>query len=86
MSKSKIKSILFEVYWRGYSDGGLAEFDELSMRQQHTAERIAKRKAIIEEALQKLNLPNTACSRRVPRRGANVVKSKSKVRVGRTRG
>lgn len=32
------------------------------------------------------NLPNKACSRRVPRRGAKVVKSKSKVRVGRTRG
>ena len=30
--------------------------------------------------------PNKACSRRVPRRGAKVVKSKSKVRVGRTRG
>lgn len=29
---------------------------------------------------------NKACSRRVPRRGAKVVKSKSKVRVGRTRG
>lgn len=32
------------------------------------------------------NTPNTACSRRVPRRGAKVVKSKSKVSVGRTRG
>ena len=31
------------------------------------------------------NLPNNACSRRVPRRGAKVVKSKSKVMVGRTR-
>jgi len=30
--------------------------------------------------------PNKACSRRVPRRGAKVVKSKSKVMVGRTRG
>jgi hypothetical protein len=29
---------------------------------------------------------NIACSRRVPRRGAKVVKSKSKVMVGRTRG
>ena len=29
--------------------------------------------------------PNKACSRRVQRRGAKVVKSKSKVRVGRTR-
>lgn len=29
---------------------------------------------------------NTACSRRVPRRVAKVVKSKSKVMVGRTRG
>lgn len=74
MSKSKIKSILFEIYWRGYSDGGLAEFDELSMRQQHTAERIAQRKAIIEEALQKLNLPNKACTGRK----ANKLVSKSK--------
>lgn len=32
------------------------------------------------------SLPNKACSRRVPRRGAKVAKSKSKVRVGRTRG
>ena len=30
--------------------------------------------------------PNKACSRRVQRRGAKVVKSKSTVRVGRTRG
>ena len=30
--------------------------------------------------------PNKARSRRVPRRGAQVVKSKSKVVVGRTRG
>lgn len=30
--------------------------------------------------------PNKACIRRVPRRGAKVVKSKSKVMVGRTRG
>ncbi len=30
--------------------------------------------------------PNKACSRRVPRRGAKVVTSKSKVTVGRTRG
>lgn len=30
--------------------------------------------------------PNKACSRRVPRRGAKIVKSKSKVTVGRTRG
>jgi len=29
---------------------------------------------------------NKACSRHVPRRGAKVVKSKSVVRVGRTRG
>lgn len=29
--------------------------------------------------------PNKACSRRVPRRGAKVVKSKSKVSVSRTR-
>lgn len=29
---------------------------------------------------------NNACSRRVPRRGAKVVKSKSRVSVGRTRG
>ena len=33
-----------------------------------------------------LRLTNKACSRRVPRRGAKVVKSKSKVSVGRTRG
>jgi hypothetical protein len=33
-----------------------------------------------------LRLANKACSRRVPRRGAKVVKSKSKVMVGRTRG
>ena len=78
MSKSKIKSILFEIYWHGYSDGGLAEFDELSMRQQHTAERIAKRKAIIEKALQKLNLPNTACTGRkasVRRKSSKSVKA-----------
>ena len=85
MSKSKIKSILFEVYWRGYSDGGLAEFDELSMRQQHTAERIAKRKAVIEEALQKLNLPNKACARRA-KVGAQKGKSKSKMVVKPARG
>lgn len=30
--------------------------------------------------------PNKACRRRVPRRGAKVVKSKSKVMAGRTRG
>lgn len=30
--------------------------------------------------------PNKACSRRVPRRSAKVVKSKSNVSVGRTRG
>jgi hypothetical protein len=34
----------------------------------------------------KFTPPNTACIRRVPRRGAKVVKSKSKVRVGRIRG
>jgi len=38
----------------------------------------------LREALE--NLPNKACSRRVPRRGAKVVKSKKVVRVGRTRG
>ena len=35
---------------------------------------------------EKFTPPNKACSRRVPRRGAKVVKSKSKVMVGRTRG
>ncbi len=54
MSKSKLQKILFEVYWKGYSDGGLAEFDELSMREQHTKERVRRRKAIIDEALQKI--------------------------------
>ena len=36
--------------------------------------------------LQSQYAPNKAYSRRVPRRGAKVVKSKSKVSVGRTRG
>lgn len=67
MSKSKLQKILFEVYWKGYSDGGVAEFDELSMREQHTKERMTRRKAIIDEALQKLNLPNKACTGRAKR-------------------
>ena len=85
MSKSKLQKILFEVYWKGYSDGGVAEFDELSMREQHTKERMARRKAIIDEALQKLNLPNKACTRRA-KVGVQKGKSKSKGSVKPARG
>jgi hypothetical protein len=35
---------------------------------------------------QRVSAPNTACSRRVPRRGAKKYHPKNKVMVGRTRG
>jgi len=41
---------------------------------------------VLDAIAEARNLPNKACSRRVPRRGAKVVKSKSKVSIGRTRG
>jgi len=56
--------------------GIMREWDDFSRRSE----------AEYQDRFHPENTPNTACSRRVPRRGAKVVKSKSKVRVGRTRG
>lgn len=47
---------------------------------------IDKKSGLQEFERLRSGLSNIACSRRVPRRGVKVVKSKSKVRVGRTRG
>ena len=82
----KYRAALEYFYWAAHSDGELAEFDN-NIREHLSSPRWKERREkLIDEVLQKLNLPNKACSRRVPRRGAKKASSKSKVRVGRTRG
>jgi len=83
---NKIRSALEHFYWQAHSDGELAEFDNNLREQLGSPRWKERRQKLIDEVLEKLGLPNKACTRRAQRRGAKVVKSKSKISVGRTRG
>lgn len=84
--ETKIRNALISLYWEAHTDGRLCENGGGILEHINSIEWADRRAKVINQALQKLGLPNTACSRRVQRRGAKVVKSKSKVRAGRTRG
>lgn len=59
----KIRSALEYFYWQAHSDGELAEFDN-NIREHLSSPRWKERREkLIDEVLQKLNLPNKARSR-----------------------
>jgi len=73
----KYRDALERFYWAAHSDGELAEFDN-NIREHLSSPRWKERREkLIDEVLQKLNLPNKACTRRA-KVGAQKVSSKSK--------
>lgn len=59
----KYRAALERFYWAAHSDGELAEFDN-NIREHLSSPRWKERREkLIDEVLQKLNLPNKACSR-----------------------
>jgi len=58
----KYRDALERFYWAAHSDGELAEFDN-NIREHLSSPRWKERREkLIDEVLQKLNLPNKACS------------------------
>ena len=84
--ETKIRNALISLYWEAHTDGRLCEtMGEGILVHINSVEWANRRAKVINQTLQKLNLPNKACTRRA-KVGAQKVSSNKKGSVKPARG
>lgn len=62
--ETKIRNALISLYWEAHTDGRLCEKHDGILEHINSVEWANRRAKVINQALQKLNLPNKASTRR----------------------